>query len=136
MNITDFKKAVIKGDKLEAIFKRQLELECKYRPIERATGALVPHLPLDLNTFFGQERTRLLIYRITEELYEAGNCLRNKAWKRHQVPTDEDHFLEELADAFHFIIQMFIELGLSADQLCDIYFRKSKVNEFRQESKY
>ena len=104
--------------------------------MEKEKGALVPELPLDLHTFKGQERTRLLIYRITEELYEAGNTLRNKAWKTSEVPCDVDHFLEEIADAVHFVIQLYIELGLDAKDFTSLYFRKSVVNKFRQDSNY
>jgi NTP pyrophosphatase (non-canonical NTP hydrolase) len=126
----------LKDGMLKSMFTKQKFLEEKYNPIEKATGALVPDLPLDIHTFHGQERARMLIYRITEELYEAGNCLRNKAWKRSQVPCDKDHFLEELADAVHFVIQLFLELGLEAEDVFKLYFRKSIVNEFRQQSKY
>lgn len=137
MNIKDVKEAKLEGDnKLEAIFSKQRELEEKYHTIEKKTGALVPDLPLDLNTFHGQERTRLLIYRIAEELFEAGNCLRNKAWKESQVPCDIDHFLEEMSDAVHFLIQLYIELGLDAKDFTVLYFKKAAVNKFRQRSKY
>jgi dimeric dUTPase (all-alpha-NTP-PPase superfamily) len=124
------------GDSFKAIFSRQKELEEKYNPIEKAKGALVPDMPLDLNTFQGQERVRLLIYRVTEELYEAGNCLRNKAWKQSEVPIDLDHFLEELMDALHFMIQLFIEIGLTSCNVVFLYFKKSIVNKFRQRTKY
>lgn len=136
MNITDIQRVEVAGDKLEAIFKRQGELEHKYKDIERNNGAHVPAIPLDIDSFGGQERIRLLIYRISEELFEAGNCLRNKAWKVTQMPTDKDHFLEELSDALHFLIQLYLELGLSPDDMASLYFRKAIVNSFRQESKY
>lgn len=138
MNIRDVKKEElnIEGDLLEAIFKRQCELEDKYHDIEKKNGALCPPKPLDLNTFHGQERARMLIYRISEELFEAGNCLRNKAWKQSQVPVDMDHFVEELADALHFFVQLWIELGYTAAMVAAIYFKKSVVNLFRQRSKY
>lgn len=136
MNISDIQEVKIEGDKLEAIFKKQQELESKYNGIEKANGEDVPDLPLDLHTFRGQRRTRALIYRITEELYEAGNCLRNKAWKTSQVPCDVDHFLEELSDAVHFVVQLYLELGLTAEEFTKLYFRKAKVNAFRQVSKY
>jgi len=136
MNINDVPEVKVEGDMLKAIFKKQLELEQKYEGIEKANGARVPGIPLDIDTFDGQERARLLTYRITEELYEAGNCLRNKAWKKSQVPTDKDHYFEELSDALHFVVQLFIELGLSAEEVCMLYFRKAKVNEFRQRSDY
>jgi len=137
MNIKDVNNVELpEGDLLKAIFKRQRELEEKYQPIEKANGAHCPDIPLDMHTFEGQERVRLLIYRITEELYEAGNCLRNKAWKNSQVATDRTHFLEELSDVVHFMIQLFIELGLDAEAFTLIYFRKSIVNQFRQRSNY
>uniref|UniRef100_A0A6H2A3R9 Putative dUTP diphosphatase n=1 Tax=viral metagenome TaxID=1070528 RepID=A0A6H2A3R9_9ZZZZ len=136
MNIRDIEQVKIDGDMLKAIFSRQKELEEKYHDIEASNGALVLSIPLDLNTFSGQERTRLLIYRIAEELFESGNCLRNKAWKQSQVPVDIDHFLEELADGLHFYIQLFIELGLTSEDVCSLYFKKSEVNKFRQRSNY
>lgn len=138
MNSQDVKKedVLYVGDKLEAIFEKQRKLEEKYNPIEKAMGALVPDMPLDLNTFEGQERTRLLIYRIAEELFEAGNTMRNKAWKQSQVPIDADHFWEEVSDAVHFLIQLYIENGKTAEDFIEGYLRKNKVNRFRQESKY
>jgi hypothetical protein len=136
MNIKDIPLVKTTGDMFKAIFTRQKELEVKYHVIEKNNGALVQELPLDLNTFLGQERARMLIYRVAEEMFEAGNCLRNKAWKQSQVPVDSDHFLEELADATHFLVQLYIELGLTAEDVCNLYFKKSEVNKFRQETKY
>lgn len=124
------------GGLLEAMFARQTELEEKYNVIEKANGELIPELPLDAHTFDGQRRIRSIIYRITEELYEAGNCLRNKAWKTSQVPCDVDHFLEEVSDSLHFVIQLYLELGIDAKGMADLYFKKAQVNKFRQETKY
>lgn len=124
------------GDMFTDIFNRQDELEKKYYEIEKKNGEIIPSFPLDIDTFEGQRRARAIIYRITEELYEAGNCLRNKAWKTTHVPTDKDHFHEELADAFHFMIQLFLELGFTSTQVFILYFKKSMVNKFRQNSKY
>lgn len=136
MNSKEQQDEKIYGDLLENIFSKQRELEEKYNLIEKKNGEDVPSLPLDLNTFRGQRRTRALIYRITEELYEAGNTLRNKAWKSSEVPCDVDHFLEEISDAVHFLIQLYIELGLTAEDFARLYFRKAKVNEFRQKTNY
>ena len=106
MNIKDIPHVKSEEDMLKAIFARQKELEEKYHDIEKGNGAHVLPLPLDIHTFGGQERARLLIYRVAEELFEAGNCLRNKAWKQSQVPCDVDHFQEELADALHFVVRL------------------------------
>ena len=136
MNSNDVKADPIEGDMLKAIFAKQIALEIKYNQIEKDNGEHVPDIPLDPHTFEGQRRLRAIIYRITEELYEAGNCLRNKAWKTSQVPCDVVHFLEEISDAVHFVIQLYVELGLTAEDFADLYFRKAKVNDFRQKTKY
>lgn len=136
MNIRDIPLVKTEGDMFKAIFTRQKELEEKYNVIEKKNGAIIPTLPLDINTFQGQQRARDIIYRITEELFEAGNTLRNKAWKTSMVPCDVDHFQEELADALHFFVQLFLELGLTSEEVCALYFKKSEVNRFRQRSAY
>jgi len=136
MNSSDIEEVKIEGDLLKAMFAKQKALELKYNDIEKANGEIIPDLPLDPHTFEGQRRIRAIIYRITEELYEAGNCLRNKAWKTSQVPCDVDHFLEEISDAVHFIFQLYLELGLTAEDFTNLYFRKAKVNDFRQRTNY
>lgn len=140
MNIKDVQFENLKapeGDLLTMIFKGQEELEKKYRPIEEANGKKFPSvMPVDLDTFDGQAQVRDTIYRITEELYEMGNCMRNKAWKQTHMATDKDHFYEELSDFFHFSVKLFLELGLSPEQLTQLYFRKNAVNTFRQRSAY
>lgn len=123
-------------DLLGAIFAKQRALEAKYNIIEVRNGEDVPNIPLDIDSFRGQRRARALIYRITEELYEAGNCLRNKAWKSSMVATDQDHFKEELVDGLHFYIQLFIELGLNEEDVYRLYCKKNQVNQFRQNSNY
>ena len=139
MNITDVDtEEELEGyhDRLVEIFKRQTRLEEKYKDIEIKNGALVLPLPLDVHTFQGQVRIKDLIFRIADELFESSNCLRNKAWKTTHVATDEAHFREELIDGFHFYVQLFIELGMSAEDVYQLYCKKNKVNQFRQGSNY
>ena len=136
MNSNDIDEVKTEGDLLKAMFARQKALEERYNVIEKKNGEQIPELPLDPHTFEGQRRMRSIIYRITEELYEAGNCLRNKAWKTSHVVCDYDHFLEEISDMVHFVLQLYIELGLTAEDMCNLYFRKAKVNDFRQKSNY
>lgn len=137
MNIKDINEQSERPkDMLEAIFEKQFELEEKYKFIEANNGALVLDIPVDPHTFEGQTRIRDLIHRITAEIYEADNTLRNKAWKTTHVHTDVDHFKEELIDGFHFYVQLFIELGLTAEDVYNLYCKKNKVNVFRQESNY
>lgn len=137
MNINDIKtEAPTTGDKLENIFGRQLELELKYDHIEQANGFNNMGLKVDLDSPAAQWYIKDAAYRVIEELSEATNCLKNKPWKTTHVPTDQPHFYEELADAFHFFVRLCLIVGLDADSLYKFYFKKSEVNKFRQESDY
>jgi dimeric dUTPase (all-alpha-NTP-PPase superfamily) len=125
-------------DGLVAVFARQKELMEKYHFIEEENGAQVPdalsHGNLDYRLI--QYRIKEMAYRVIEELSEATNCLKNKPWKQDAVLTDKDHFYEELADAFHFFVELCIIAGLNAEEFMNLYFKKSEVNKFRQRSGY
>ena len=147
MNINDFrhKAAELKtmlqteydGNTLQAIFARQRELMDKYDPIEAANGCLLtPDVPVDINSHLGQMRLKDMNSRCIEELMEAMNCLKNKPWKQSMMETDVAHYREELADAFHFFVELCILSGMESSDLFLMYFLKSEVNKFRQESKY
>lgn len=136
MNINDIKtEAPEDGDKLENIFRRQQELEDKYGPIEAANGYPAP-TSRNLNDYARQRYIKDAAYRVIEELSEATNTLKNKPWKTTPVLTDEVHFYEEIADAFHFFIRFCINANIDAETLYKLYFKKSEVNKFRQESNY
>ena len=123
---------------LEGIFAAQEGLMTKYHDIEFKRGALVvdPDKFGDLDLRFVQWRIKDLAFRTIEELTEATNCLKNKPWKQSEVSTDAVHFYEELADALHFLTELFITAGMSAEDLAKMYHRKHAVNEFRQRSQY
>lgn len=124
-------------DRLSKIFDRQRELMEKYHEIEKKNELLTTELvPVDLNSAKGQQRLKDFAWRITEELGEAMNCLKNKPWKQTHMLTDVDHYVEELIDGFHFYIELLILSGIDEKSLFDIYFRKSEVNKFRQRSRY
>jgi len=127
----------MEGDMLMDIFGRQHELMKAYHPIEARNGLLLTdEVPVNLHSAIGQARLKDFAWRITEELGEAMNCLKNKPWKQTQMETDIAHYQEELADAFHFFIELCILSGIDAIGLYNLYFRKNKVNQFRQRSKY
>lgn len=147
MNVNDYKHKVEEltkslyqnydGNTLLMIFDRQRELMSKYDKIEAGNGCLeTEDVPVDINSHTGQNRLKNFAWRITEELGEAMNCLKNKPWKQTMMETDEQHYQEELADAFHFFIELCILSGISAKELFTLYFLKSEVNKFRQDSKY
>lgn len=138
MNILDIEtEAPEDGDRLANIFGRQTDLMNKYHEIEKGNGLLqYEGVPVDLHDRAGQARIRELIRRTTDELSEASHCLKNSPWKKSHVLTDENHFMEEIADAFHFFIELCISIGLDSESLHRLYFKKSEVNKFRQESNY
>ena len=124
-------------DRLKLMFNRQRELMAKYHDIEKRNGCLqTEDVPVDLNSTLGQQRLKDLNSRVCEELYEAANCLHNKPWKCSLMETDVDHYYEELADAWHFFIEMLISAGIDEQKLFELYFNKSEVNKFRQRSNY
>lgn len=144
MNITDVKfvKPLTENeeedeDMLRQIFRKQFDLMAKYHEIEEKNGCLItPDVPVDLHSHKGQHRLKDFAWRVTEEMGEAMNCLKNKPWKVTPMATDVQHFREEIADAFHFFVELCILAGIGPDDLFDLYMRKNHVNIFRQGSGY
>ena len=67
----------------------------------------------------------------------ACNCLKNKPWKQTQMLTDVEKFGFHMYIAFESLISCFAAAGIEFEEdIYDLYFRKNKVNQFRQESKY
>lgn len=137
MNTLDVESVAVDGDKLENIFEYQLTLMKKYEEIEAKNNLLqTSDVPVDIDSPAGQARLKDFAWRVTEELGEAMNCLKNKPWKQTHMLTDRNHYEEELADAFHFFVELCILSGINANKLFDLYFRKNQVNQFRQRSNY
>lgn len=143
MNIRDVKLAsevmcdTGEKDMLRNIFQKQWELMHKYHKIEEKNKCLLSKdVPVDINSPRGQMQLKDFAWRITEELGEAMSCLKNKPWKQTHMETDVDHYQEEIADAFHFFIELCILSGIGPDDLFNLYMKKNHVNQFRQRSKY
>jgi len=138
MNINDIEKEIPEvPDMLKALFDFQWKLMLRYYEIEEQNRLLQTRdIPVNMDDLHGQARLKDIAWRITEELGEAMNCLKNKPWKQTPMPTDLDHFYEELADFLHFTLELFITAGLDAKKLFALYFLKMNVNEFRQLSGY
>ena len=144
VNVNDFEvnldeiKKDYGDDLLEAMFCRQQILMNKYEDIEAKNGGNVVEKKNfgELNDRMVQMRLKECAYRVVEELSEATNCLKNKPWKSDAVETDEVHYKEELADTFHFFLELLITSGFQFDSFAEYYFRKAEVNKFRQDSGY
>lgn len=90
------------SDRLDKIFDRQFELMEKYHEIEADRGFRT-YEPgdMDLHNRFHQAKLKDMAWRVTEELTEA-----TEATQVHQnIP---DHFFEEMADAYHFLVELTI----------------------------
>lgn len=138
MNVNDFNNEAPKDiDLLKMIFDRQKALMDKYHDIEsKNLGTEQPAGVLNLNDPKHQQRLKDFAWRITEEIGEAMNTLKNKPWKTTHMLTDEVHYREELVDAFHFMVELLIHSGFDAESLAAMYLDKNDVNLFRIRSKY
>lgn len=126
------------SDLLATMFEAQHQLMEKYHDIEERNGCVVvpPEVHGELDDRQLQLRLKYLMWNVVEELGEAANCLKNKSWSDSFTATDVDHFQEELADAFHFFVEMLITAGFSPESFFRVHFKKVGVNEFRQRSGY
>lgn len=108
MNIKDFTAPTDypQGGYLEAIFERQAALMVKYHPIEERNGLLqTPDCPVNIHDSKGQARLKDFAWRITEEITEATEA--------RDVLDHFEHYLEEMIDALHFLVEQQILAGLS-----------------------
>lgn len=124
------------GDMLKDIFRLQNALIDKYSVIERSKGIYYPENRIVIDNCEDQEFIKRLAYRCIAEIFEAMECLRNKAWKQSEVVTDTEHLKEEIADALHFFIELCTHLDMSAEDLYKYYFKKNHVNQWRIGSNY
>ena len=108
MNINDFTAPTDypQGGYLEAIFDRQASLMKKYHDIEERNGLLqTPDCPVNIHDSKGQARLKDFAWRITEEVTEATEA--------RDYLDDYEHYLEEMIDALHFMVEQQILAGLT-----------------------
>lgn len=106
-----------------AMFDRQRELMAKYCGIEKRNGGNVPADPISLQDAKRQWRIKEDFWRTTEEIAEAweelhlvGNEI--NSWRTHWGSNPKvRHIFEELADAFHFLIEATLHSGHDVDSL-------------------
>lgn len=107
MNITHAKKEKTNKESLRAIFDRQKELMEKYHDIEFKSGLMqTEDCPVNLDDKRGQARIKDFSERITEEIGEALDAIRNESGESALL-----HFHEELIDGLHFLTEMTILTG-------------------------
>lgn len=75
---------------------------------------------------------------ITDFVMDLGmmcNCLKNKAWKQTNMLTDRDNFLKQLKLVWQDYVSI-MGTEMNAEEIANIYLKKSQVNKFRQRSNY
>lgn len=75
------------------------------------------------------------VMNLVEALGMTCNCLKNKPWKQSNMVTDRNAFYQNFSIVWKVYIAL-LSLELSADEIVDVYLRKSQVNKFRQRSNY
>lgn len=77
-----------------------------------------------------------ICWEISYHLSVARNYLKNKPWKQTGEMTDETRFQEEVVIAFLELLGYFKFIGMDANSLLQLRYKKHLVNEFRIKSKY
>jgi len=105
MNVNDTQAPEPTGDRLEMIFSKQKELAEKYKDVEARRGiglkAIAGDGPYSLDDHRFQYVMKDYAWRVIEEVAEASSA------------ETEDHAKEEMADAFHFLVELCINSGIN-----------------------
>lgn len=110
MNIHDYEAPEVPdtwAGVVHAIFARQCALMEKYKEIEG-----LPSPPLSLHHASGQRVLKDFAWRVVEELAESYEALHKQIGG---LELNAEHQREELADALHFLVELLIFAGVSAD---------------------
>jgi len=92
--------------------------------------------PVNLNTLEGQQVVREVMFFMTQEIYEGAEWMKNKPWRQTTTPLEIEKFKEEIADIFHFFIELCIVCGIEANELKELYHKKLRENYDRQKRGY
>ena len=131
MNIHDVDKVELpKTCWLTAIFKRQHELREKYIEIEIKNGFRAEKIwPVNLHDRFAQHELKDFAWRFTEELGEAHECLQDHKNDSMWYKIDDIyHYREELIDAFHFLTEFTLLVGLNPNDIVPLIMEPDELN--------
>lgn len=97
------------------------------------TKRIFPVYPLDLSKKEHQRIIKDISHDCMHELFEAVHMLKNSKLHRatNVAEFDRESFLEELADVAHYLIEIFILLGVTPKQAFNAYVRKGTINVAR-----
>lgn len=89
-----------------------------------------PEFPTDITSKKGQKFLKDITHHVMDELFEAGQHLKNsKSHRATLIPEiDRAAYVEELVDALHLFFELCIAAGVSVDELKEAYLKKGEVN--------
>ena len=112
----------VEQDKLVEIFKLQKSLQDRLIKSRRYPETI-------------DKQVSGLCTAIIHEVVELQRLTSWKWWK-HPQPIDYENAREELADIWHFVVDLSLVLGLTPDKMLEEYKKKNLVNHQRQEKGY
>ena len=120
-------------DRLEKMWDQQ---EAFMRLLQEKRG--FPEFPTDLTSKKGQQFLKDIRNHLMEELFEAGQHLKNaKSHRATDIPeVDREAYMEELVDALHLYLELVIASGITKEELFDAYMKKGNVNFDRIKNGY
>lgn len=78
--------------------------------------------------------------QVTAMVAELGEVLEEqqawKDWKKNPKPVDQDNLDTEVADLWHFLINLSLYLGYGADDVIRVFNKKNEANHVRQDNNY
>lgn len=120
-------------DRLDAIFQLQAELQKRY-------GYSFPHMsPSEVVSYVSTQSLALID--------EVAEVLRETDWKPWSstsplnggdsvFSSNRQSYINELADALHFLVNLALVVGCSSDELFQAFTGKNQINTARQGSNY
>ena len=97
-----------------------------------------PQCPVDISSKSGQKILKDIMHHCMDELFESSQHLRNhKSHRITELPeVDHDAYVGELVDATKLLIELIIMSGITLEQFCDAYEKKSQENVKRINGAY
>jgi hypothetical protein len=97
-----------------------------------------PQFPVDIKSKTGQQQLKQIRNHLFEELFEAGQHLKND--KNHRITNipnvNKQEYIEELVDAAHLYFELLIMSGISINEFYDAYMKKGDINVNRIKNGY
>lgn len=127
------KKTELSDDRLTQMWDQQ---EAFMRLLQEKRG--FPLFPTELASKKGQQFLKDIRNHLMEELFEAGQHLKNaKSHRATEIPeVDREAYMEELVDALHLYLELVIASGISKEELFEAYMKKGNVNFDRIKNGY